>query len=91
MKRLLILATVFGVPAATIAQTTSLDCLPPIFPSGFVTDDLLDDFEDEIRAEYSQYFDASQRYLNCLDAAKATAQAEINEALDGFRATIPHN
>lgn len=71
------------------AQTTALDCLPPTPPAGIVTADLLREYEDEIRAEFSAYFDETQAYLACLDAAGRTVRAEVQAALRDYQRLFP--
>jgi hypothetical protein len=71
------------------AQTTALDCLPPTPPVGIVTKDLLQEYEDEIRAEFSAYFDEAQAYLMCLDAAGRTVRAEVQAVLRDHQWLFP--
>jgi hypothetical protein len=50
---------------------------------------LIEDFENEIRAEFVEYFDDAQRYLNCLNAAARSGNADINAALSRYRVLFP--
>lgn len=86
-----VLAVLAHVGAATSearAQTTSFDCLPPV-PPAEVSPELLRDFEGELRAEYSAYFDEAQTYLACLDAAGRTVRTEVQAALKAYQRLFP--
>ena len=67
------------------AETTSMDCLPPLRPELSASVDLMRDYGDELRTEFTRYFDESQTYLNCLAAAQRSAQEEIQLVLDAYR------
>jgi hypothetical protein len=71
------------------AQTTSVDCLPPLVPVSEASARLIEEFENEIRTEFIEYFDDAQRYLNCLNAAQRSGNADINAALSRYRVLFP--
>ena len=45
----------------------------------------VNEYGDDIRAEFNTYFDEAQTYLNCLAAASASAQAEVRLVLDAYQ------
>lgn len=81
---LLVLTLAISTSASSLAQTSALDCVPPAIPYSDLPADVLADYRDELRLEYSEYFDAAQRYLQCLERAQATAHGEINQALETY-------
>ena len=79
-----------GLATSAQAQTTSLDCVPPVLPDTQASTALLQDFGPEIRSEFSAYFDAAQRYIRCLDAASQSARGEVRDVLDAHRRLFPN-
>lgn len=89
MKAAWVSIVLVGLTCAAQAQTTSLDCVPPLLPDTQASAGLLRDFEPEIRAEFSAYFDAAQTYIRCLDAASQAAKDQVQEVLDAHRRLFP--
>ncbi len=83
------LITALATTSGAFGQTTSMDCIPPLYPMTDASADLVRDFEDQIRAEFSAYFDEAQSYLNCLAAAQNSATEEINDVLEAHRRMFP--
>ena len=80
---------VIFLASSTQAQTTSLDCVPPVLPETQASAALLQDFGPEIRSEFSAYFDAAQRYIRCLATASQSARGEVRDVLDAHRRLFP--
>ena len=80
---------IVALASSAQAQTTSLDCVPPLLPDTQASADLLRDFGPEIRSEFSAYFDAVQTYIRCLDAASQTANGQVQGVLDAHRRLFP--
>ena len=85
-----IISLALAAASASQAQTTAMDCVPPLVPSTEASPSLLRDFEDEIRAEFNDYFDEAQRYIHCLDAASQSANREVLEVLEAHRRLFPN-
>jgi hypothetical protein len=72
--------------SAVLARAeTALDCLPPEPPSPVQDAALRAEYQREIGAEYSDYFDAAQVYLRCLEAARSSVTEEINRAIADYQ------
>ncbi|OWU66521.1 hypothetical protein ATO3_27800 [Marinibacterium profundimaris] len=81
----LIVAILLGPWAAVAsAQTTALDCIPPPLPYADLPAGVVDAYRDQLRLDYSECFDAAQRYLQCLARAEATARTEIDTAVADY-------
>lgn len=81
----LIVAILLGLWAVVAsAQTTALDCVPPPLPYADLPAGVVDTYRDQLRLDYSGYFDAAQRYLQCLARAEATARTEIDTAVADY-------
>ena len=76
------------VASAALAQSAP-DCLPPLPPLPVYDAALRAEYRHEIGQEYSAYFDAAQRYLHCLDAARSSVTADINRAIAAYRRLGP--
>ena len=77
------------VASTAWAQTTAMDCVPPLTPDTTASASLVREFEGEMRAEFSAYFDAAQSYIRCLDAASQSARREVEEVLIAHRRLFP--
>jgi hypothetical protein len=80
-----LLVPVLLIPAMLARAETALDCLPPEPPSPVQDAALRAEYQQEIGAEYSDYFDAAQAYLHCLEAARANVTDEINRAIADYQ------
>ena len=90
MLRSLIIAAAFMVSTAN-AETLAMDSVTPLQPQLSASPALLEEYGDDIRAEFNAYFDEAQTYLNCLAAASASAQAEVRLVLDAYREVFQRN
>jgi hypothetical protein len=80
-----LLVPVLLIPAVLARAETALDCLPPVPPSPVQDAALRAEYQQEIGAEYSDYFDEAQAYLHCLEAARSSVTDEINRAIADYR------
>lgn len=80
-----LLVPVLVIPAVLARAEMALDCLPPEPPSPVQDAPLRAEYQHEIRAEYSEYFDAAQAYLHCLEAARTRVTDEINRAITDYQ------
>jgi hypothetical protein len=80
-----LLVPVLLIPAVLARAETSLDCLPPELPSPVQDAGLRAEYQQEIGAEYSDYFDAAQAYLRCLEEARSDVTDEINRAIADYQ------
>ena len=76
------------VASAASAQSVP-DCLPPLPPLPVQDAAVRAEYRHELGQEYSAYFDAAQRYLRCLDAARSSVTADINRAIAAYRRLGP--
>jgi hypothetical protein len=74
--------------SAALAQSVP-DCLPPLPPLPVQDAAVRAEYRHELGQEYSAYFDAAQRYLRCLDAARSSVTADINRAIAAYRRLGP--
>lgn len=81
-----LLVPVLLIPAMLARAETALDCLPPEPPSTVQDAALRAEYQREIGAEYSDYFDAAQAYLRCLEAARSSVTEEINRTIADYQA-----
>ena len=70
-------------------SATALDCLPPIPPAPVNDAAMRAEYRTEIGQEFTDYFDAAQTYLRCLEAARAEVSEEINRAIRDYQALGP--
>jgi len=80
-----LLVPILLIPAVLARAETALDCLPPEPPSAVQDATLRAEYQQEIGAEYSEYFDAAQAYLRCLEAARSSVTDEINRAIANYQ------
>jgi hypothetical protein len=80
-----LLVPILLIPAVLARAETALDCLPPEPPSAVQDATLRAEYQQEIGAEYSEYFDAAQAYLRCLEAARSSVTDEINRAIVDYQ------
>jgi len=80
-----LLVPILLIPAVLARAETALDCLPPEPPSAVQDATLRAEYQQEIGAEYSEYFDAAQAYLRCLEAARSSVTDEINRAIADYQ------
>ena len=80
-----LLAPALLIPAMLARAETALDCLPPVPPTPMQDAALRKEYQREIGAEYSDYFDEAQTYLHCLEAARASVTDEINRAIADYQ------
>jgi hypothetical protein len=80
-----LLVPVLLIPAMLARAETSLDCLPPEPPSPVQDAALRAEYQQEIGAEYSDYFDEAQAYLRCLEAARSSVTDEINRVIADYQ------
>ena len=85
MSRLLACSTFIALAIPANAETLAMDCVLPLRPELAASPALLDEYGDDIRAEFNTYFDEAQTYLNCLAAESASAQAEVRLVLDAYK------
>ena len=85
MSRLLACSTFIALAIPATAETLAMDCVLPLRPELAASPALLNEYGDDIRAEFNTYFDEAQTYLNCLAAASASAQAEVRLVLDAYQ------
>ncbi len=55
------------------------ECLAPMPPEKVTDPGLRAEYQSEITAEYSTYFDEAQAYLRCLEETRAATIAEVNQ------------
>ena len=80
-----LLVPVLLISAVLARAETALDCLPPVPPSPVQDAALRAKYQQEIGAEYSDYFDAAQAYLRCLEAARSFVTDENNRAIADYQ------
>lgn len=80
---------VAGQVASSASAQSAPDCLPPLPPLPVYDAALRAEYRHEIGLEYSAYFDAAQRYLHCLDAARSSVTADINHAIAAYQRLDP--
>lgn len=85
MSRLPVCTTLIVLAIPAHAETLAMDCVTPLQPELSASPSLLEEYGDDMRAEFNAYFDEAQTYLNCLAAASASAQAEVRLVLDAYR------
>lgn len=85
MSRLLAYSTFIVLALPAHAETLATDCVTPLRPELAASPALLNEYGDDIRAEFNAYFDEAQTYLNCLAAASTSAQAEVRLVLDAYQ------
>ena len=85
MRRMMLATLVLlAMPISAVAQTTTLDCVPPAPPLMGYDEAMLQEYRDEIGLEYSDYFTLAGQYLRCLEAAKVSSEAEIRSAIEAY-------
>ncbi|MEF3049080.1 hypothetical protein [Pseudotabrizicola sp. L79] len=86
----LVVVTLLTMPVGGVAKSeTALDCLPPIPPAPVTDAATRAEFRVEIGQEFTAYFDESQAYLRCLDAARSEVSEEINRVIRDYQSLGP--
>ena len=70
------------------AQTPPPFCLPPSVPIVPSDRAMQIEYRDVLSEEYQVYFSLMGEYMTCLNAAHASAQAEVQQAIEDYNALI---
>ncbi|PZQ96152.1 MAG: hypothetical protein DI533_17090 [Cereibacter sphaeroides] len=75
-----------ALQASEALPQTSLDCLPPIPPLPVADPITQAEYRHELTQEYLHYFDDTQTYLRCLEAARWNVTEQVNRAIIDYQA-----
>ena len=72
---------IFGTISPVLADEACYRPYPPV-----VSQDLFHEFQDDIKAEFEEYFKAIEAYVACIDRARSAIFIEAKDAAQNYAA-----